>query len=406
MALEPSDHVVVVGAGLAGWRTCVELRALDFTGHLTLLGEEPHAPYDRPPLSKQVMSGKWDLDHTVLATPEHLDAAGVTFRRGVAATGLDVATATVVLDDGVEVRGTHVVVATGARARRLDWHEDFLYEVRTRDDAQRLSARLAQLSSGDVVAIVGAGFIGAEIATAVSARGLRPLVLEAAALPLVGVVGPEVAQWLSGLPSAAGIELRTSQTIVGVSAITSRGDEGDAEVLFADGTRLDARAVVVGVGAQPNTEWLEGSGLDIDNGLVVDENQLARAHVAAVGDVASFAWTKGQHLRIEHWEVAVQHARTLARHWMTGERPTRLVPYFWSDQYGRKIQMLGHPRRDDEVTRVKIVDAGQWLAMYTREGIVTGLIALSQPRALMLSRSLLEEETTREEALALAPWAR
>lgn len=406
MALEPRDHVVVVGAGLAGWRTCEELRALDFKGRLTLLGEEPHAPYDRPPLSKQVMSGTWDLDHTVLATPERLDAAGVTFRRGVAATRLDAATATVVLGDGVEVRGTHVVVATGARARRLAWHEDFLYEVRTRDDAQRLAARLAQLSRGDVVAIIGAGFIGAEIATAVAARGLRPLLLEAAALPLVGVVGPEVAQWLSALPSAAGIELRTSQEIVGVAASTSRDDEGDAEVLFADSTRLEARAVVVGVGAQPNTEWLEGSGLDIDDGVVVDENQLARAHVAAVGDVASFPWTNDQHLRIEHWEVAAQHARSLARHWMTGERSARLVPYFWSDQYGKKIQMLGHPRPDDEVVRVKDVGAGQWLAMYTREGVVTGLIALSQPRALMLSKSLLEGETTREEALALAPWSR
>ncbi len=411
--LSTTDHVVVVGAGLAGWRTCEELRNLGFEGQLTLIGEEPHVPYDRPPLSKQVMSGKWDLAHTVLATPERLDAARVTMRLGVGASRLDVATATVVLSDGTEVQGTHVVIATGARARRLAWHEDFLYEVRTRDDAHRLISRLAQLSLGDLIAIIGAGFIGAEVATAVAARGLRPLLLEAAALPLVGVVGPEVAQWLSVLPAAAGIELRTNQKIVGTARVSpdardapsGTGEPSDAEVLFADGTRLAAGAVVVGVGAQPNTEWLEASGLELENGVVVDANLLCRAHVAAVGDVANFPWSSGQRSRIEHWEVASNHARALARHWMTGEPADRIIPYFWSDQYGKKIQMLGHPRSDDDVLRVRSVSEEQWLAIYSRQGVVTGIIGLGQPRALMLSRSLLEVETTLEEARALAPWA-
>ncbi|OYV23776.1 MAG: hypothetical protein B7W95_00920 [Acidimicrobiales bacterium 20-64-4] len=137
--------------------------------------------------------------------------------------------------------------------------------------------------------------------------------------------------------------------------------------------------------------------------MVVDEHLLCRPRVAAVGDVANFVWGE-EHVRIEHWQVATDHAAALARYWMTGEDAAPLVPYFWSDQYGRKIQVLGHPRRDDEVRRVKDTGAGQWLGLYSRDGVVSGLVALNQPRALMLSRSLLEGPTRLEDALSAAPW--
>ncbi len=402
--LSPADHVVVVGAGLAGWRTCEELRRHGYAGRLSLIGDEPHSPYDRPPLSKQVMSGKWTLEHTTLATPEKLAAADVELLLGAGATHLDVAARSVTLSDGRVVTGTHVVIATGARARRLAFHHDALFEVRTRDDVARLTTRLSALDPGEVVAIIGAGFIGAEVATALAARGLRPVVLEAAARPLLGVLGEEVSRWLASLPGDAGIDVRADQRIAGVEAV---GDEGDAEVVFEDGARLAARAVIVGVGAQPNVEWLEGSGLVLDNGVVVDERHQCAVHVAAVGDVANFAWSggeAGEHVRVEHWQVATDHAAALARYWTTGEEPGRLIPYFWSDQYGRKIQMLGHPRRDDDVRRVKETDAGQWLGLYSRRGLVTGLVALNQPRALMLSKVLLETPTSLDDALLRAPW--
>lgn len=401
-ALRATDHVVVVGAGLAGWRTCEELRRHGFAGRLTLVGDEPYAPYDRPPLSKQVMSGKWTLEHTTLATPEKVAAAHVELLTGFPATHLDVENAVVTLGDARTLRGTHVVIATGTRARRLPLHQDFLYEVRSRDDATRLTTRLSELGSGDVVAIIGGGFIGAEVATAIAARGLRPVVLEAATRPLVGVLGDEVSRWLEGLGARAGVEVRTDQRIASVDAV---GDQGDAEVVFDDGARLGARAVVVGVGAIPNVEWLADAGLEVDNGVVVDEHQLCRPHVAAVGDVANFAWSRGEHVRIEHWQVATDHAAILARYWMTGEASEPLVPYFWSDQYGQKIQVLGHPRRDDAVRRVKDTGAGQWLGLYSRQGVVTGVVGLSQPRAVMLSKGLLATPTTLEEALVLAPWA-
>src|ERR1035437_9519576 len=386
MTLTGADHVVIVGAGLAGWRTCEELRRHGFMGRLTLIGDEAYPPYDRPPLSKQVMSGKWSLDHTTLATPEKLEKNQVDLRVGVAATHLDVTSTAVTLSDDSIVAGSHVVIATGARTRRLVWHETYLNEVRTRDDATRLISRLEQLSPGDVVAIIGAGFIGAEVATAVSARGLHPIILEAAERPLINVLGETVSKWLAHLPADAGIELRTAQKIVAVT--DHRYDNGDADVVFDDESFLHARAVVVGVGAQPNVEWLADSGLEVSNGGVVDQNQLCAARVAAVGDVASFPWTNGEHVRIEHWQVATDHAGALARHWITGEDSPTLIPYFWSDQYGQKIQMLGHPRPSDDVVRVKHTGENQWLALYVRDGIVTGLIALGQPRALMLSKPL------------------
>jgi len=402
MGLSVTDHVVVVGAGLAGWRTCEELRRHGFEGRLTLIGDETEAPYDRPPLSKQVLAGKWPTEHTLLATPEKLADARVDLRTGVPAQRLDVATTTVTLADGNVVEGTHVVIATGARARRLPWYEPAMYELRNLADARRLMAHLDVLSAGDVVAIVGGGFIGAEVATAVKGRGLHPIVLEAMVRPLIGVLGEDVSRWLVDLPALAGVELRTEQKL---SAAVYRYDNGDADVVFEDGSTLRTRAIIMGVGAQPNVEWLATSGLEIDNGVVVDSNQLCHDRVGAVGDVASFPWSGATHVRIEHWQVATDHAGALARHWMTGEQSPALIPYFWSDQYGKKIQMLGHPRPDDDVVRVKDTGEGQWLGVYSRDGIVTGLVALNQPRALMLSKPLLEQPTALDEALTTMPWA-
>ena len=401
MTLGADDRVVVVGAGLAGWRTCEEMRRRGYAGELCLVGDEVHAPYDRPPLSKKVLAGKWGLDHTTLATPERLAEARVDLVRGEAAVSLDPAEPAVTLGDGRRLSGSRVVIATGSRARRLSWHSELLHELRSRDDAARLSTRLDELSAGDTVAIIGGGFIGAEVATAVSARGLRAVVLEAALRPLVGPLGETVARWLERLPGDAGVELRTNQRVSGVEAT---GD-GDAAVLFEDGSRVAARAVVVGVGARPNVEWLAGSGLAIDDGVIVDAHHLATPLVAAVGDVARAPYAGGVSRRLEHWQVATDQASALARWWALGEESPAAVPYFWSDQYGKKIQVLGLPGADDEVVRVKETETGQWLALYAREGLVQAAVALSQPRALMLSRPLLERPTTLGEALRAAPWS-
>lgn len=404
--LRSSDHVIVVGAGLAGWRFVEAVRREGYDGALTLIGGEPHPPYDRPPLSKQVLSGKWEVDRTTLATPELVEKNQVTLHLGTPALNLDVSATTVHLGDGTSIGGSHVVIATGAKARRLPFSAaGRIHTVRSRDDVVGLNHVLSIQTPGCEVAIIGGGFIGAETATSLRGRGFVPVVLEAALRPLVNVLGAEVSSWLGNLAGDAGIELRNEQAIADVVAT----DDGFA-VLFADGTELEVAAVIVGAGAVTNDEWLKTSGLTVDNGVVVDENLLATERVAAIGDVARFMWksTVGTELvRIEHWQVANDHAAHLAHYWMTGESPASLmVPYFWSDQYGKKIQVLGHAKSTDEVTRVAgSIGEGKWVALYSREGTVTGVVALSQPRALMLSKPVLEEPTSLEDALKRAPWA-
>jgi NADPH-dependent 2,4-dienoyl-CoA reductase/sulfur reductase-like enzyme len=404
--LTASDHVIVVGAGLAGWRFVEALRREGCESELTLIGDEVDAPYDRPPLSKNVLVGKWDLAKATLATPELIEKNNVSMRLGVRATGLDVAHSTVQLADGSSVAGSHVVIASGTRARRLPFSaDDRIHTIRRLDDIRRLNIDLASLEPGSAVGIIGGGFIGAETATALHTRGFRPIVFEVASRPLVGILGEEVSTWLMGLARGADVELRVEQKINDVTE-----SPGGLSISFDDGADEEVGAVIVGVGVQTNVEWLESSGLVLDNGVVVDEHFLASARVAAIGDVARFAWpniTGTESVRIEHWEVANGHASTLAKYWMTSEASTEfMVPYFWSDQYGKKIQLLGHPHPDDDVQRVSgSDDEGKWLALYSRNGVVTGLVTLNNPRALVLSRPLLEERVTIDDALERAPWA-
>ena len=397
MTLTSTDHVVVVGAGLAGWRFIESLRRDGYEGKITLIGDEPYAPYDRPPLSKQVLSGKWEIDKTVLASDEALESANITSIFGVSATSLDVMSHTVTLENGETVSGTHIVIATGTRARRISFSDESLvHTIRNRKDIEGLNALLATVPEGATIAVIGGGFIGAEAATALKARGLTPVVLEALQRPLIGALGDQASQWLLPLASNAEIELRTSQVIRDVS---------DGSVVFADGSTLEVAAVVLGVGAEVNTEWLQSSGLVLDGGVVVDEHLLASPTIGALGDVAKFPF-KGELTRIEHWQVATDHAAALSLHWAKGEKAPDMVPYFWSDQYGKKIQMLGHPHPSDDVVKVAGSDEeGKWLALYSRDGVVTGILSLSQPRWLMVSKVLLDEETTLTRAMELQPWA-
>ena len=397
MTLTSTDHVVVVGAGLAGWRFIESLRRDGYEGKITLIGDEPYAPYDRPPLSKQVLSGKWEIDKTVLASDEALESANITSIFGVSATSLDVMSHTVTLENGETVSGTHIVIATGTRAKRISYSDESLvHTIRNRKDIEGLNALLATVPEGATIAVIGGGFIGAEAATALKARGLTPVVLEALQRPLIGALGDQASQWLLPLASNAEIELRTSQVIRDVS---------DGSVVFADGSTLEVAAVVLGVGAEVNTEWLQSSGLVLDGGVVVDEHLLATPTIGALGDVAKFPF-KGELTRIEHWQVATDHAAALSLHWAKGEKAPDMVPYFWSDQYGKKIQMLGHPHPSDDVVKVAGSDeVGKWLALYSRGGVVTGILSLSQPRWLMVSKVLLDEETTLTRAMELQPWA-
>ncbi len=403
--LTATDHVVVVGAGVAGWRFVESLRREGYEGTLTLVGEEPHLPYDRPPLSKQVLAGKWEIDKAILASEEHLARSLATVRLGVRATHLDVAATTVELADRTLIAGTRVVLAVGARARPLAFASfGELPTLRHRDDVVYLARALESLEAGSAAAVIGGGFVGAEAATSIKTRGLTPIVLEAARRPLVAVLGEEVSLWLSRLAADAGIELRTDQHVIDVAK-----NHLGYVVHFEKGEALTARLVLAAVGSTLDLAWLEGSGLTLDDGIVVDANLEAAERVAAIGDVARFRHTSAtgaELVRIEHWQVAIDHATQLAHYWMTGEAPRPLVPYFWSDQYGKKIQLLGRPDPSDDVVRVSgSPEEGKWLALYSRDGLVTAAVSLSQPRGLMLTKPLLESPTALRAALARAPWS-
>jgi NAD(P)H-nitrite reductase large subunit len=405
--LDSGDHVVVVGAGLAGWRFVEGLRREGFNGRVSLIGEESATPYDRPPLSKQVLSQKWAPERTELASRDRLEELRVEFHGSVRARSLDVLNRLVHLESDESVAGTHVVIASGVRARQLKFSATHLvHTVRTVNDVTGLLDDLAQVAPGAQIAVIGGGFIGAEAATSLAASGFRPVVLEAMVRPLFNVLGEEVSMWLSQLANDASIELRCSQVISDVVE-----DKDQLRVLFEDGSSLLTPLVVLAVGAQVNTEWLETSGLELRSGVVVDDHMRAREGIYAIGDVARFTWRHDpfvEELRIEHWQCANDHAQYLASSLMDPRdvsAPISMVPYFWSDQYGKKIQMLGHPAPSDSVQRVIGSDAeGKWLAIYSRDEVVTGLIGLNQPRALMVSRELVADHVALSDALRQAPW--
>lgn len=356
------QRVVVVGAGLAGARSVQELRAQGFAGEVVLLGAERHLPYDRPPLSKAVLLGQ--ADDSPLEGPLEAEV-----RLGVRATALRPG---VVVTDAGEVPYDGLVLACGARAVLPEGWGD-AYVLRTLDDALRLRAALVP---GARVVIVGAGWIGAEVATAAARAGCSVTVVEAAAGPLAGALG-EVGALTVPWYADAGVELRLSAPVAGVRP------EG---VLLETDELLAADVVVVGIGARPDTDWLQGSGLELDQGVVVDEHLAASwPDVVAAGDCATW-WSRrfGARLRVEHWDDAL-HAPAAAVSTLLGRpRVHDPVPYFWSEQLGHRLQHVGHAAAADRVVRRMGPDGGgvAWL----QGDRLVAYLAVDRPRELSQAR--------------------
>ena len=391
------SSIVVVGASLAGLRAAEELRRLGYDGTLTLVGAEPHLPYDRPPLSKDFLAGTTEADALALRRQPY-DELGLDLRLGVRATGLDV-DARVVRTDAGDLAYDGLVVATGAAARRLPDQPDLpgIHVLRTLDDAAALRADLASASR---VVVVGAGFIGAEAAATCRARGLAVTVLEALPSPMVRGVGTLIGDTLAGLHRDHGVDLRTGVGVAGFA-----GTDRVEQVLLADGSALDADVVLVGVGAVPVTDWLDGSGLTIDNGVVCDATLSAAPGVVAAGDVAR--WPNpaagGDLVRLEHWTNATEQGVAAAARLLAAEgeaEPFSSVPFVWSDQYDVKIQVVGHVSGDDTVEVVDgSLDDRRFVALFGRGDRLTGAVAFSRPRLLMQYRRLMVDGATFSDAL-------
>ncbi|MGI5370570.1 NAD(P)/FAD-dependent oxidoreductase [Streptomyces iakyrus] len=390
-------RVVVAGAGMAGVQTAVALRERGFTGDVILLGAEPHQPYDRPPLSKAVLLGKaegsaFDVD---------FEALGVELRLGCEVLGLRPADHELDTEDG-PVPYDVLVVATGAEPVRLPGAEGVpgVHLLRTLDDAERLRPVLAR--KHDIV-VVGAGWIGAEFATAAREAGCAVTVVEAAERPLAGALPAEVAAPMTGWYADAGVTLRTHARV-------ERVEPG--AVLLDDGSRLSAGAVVVGIGARPATAWLAGSGIELgSHGEIVADEHLRTSvpDVYAVGDCASFPSGRyGERLLVHHWDNALQGPRTVAGNIVgraTGETPAVYdpVPYFWSEQFGRFVQYAGHHAAADTILWRGDPAGPAWTVCWLRGERLVALLAVGRPRDLAQGRRLIESGTAMNPVLLADP---
>jgi 3-phenylpropionate/trans-cinnamate dioxygenase ferredoxin reductase component len=410
--LSADSTVVVVGASLAGWRAVETLRAEGYQGSLTLVGEELHLPYDRPPLSKQVLAGTWPPEKAVLADTKRTDELRVRDILGRRAVHLDADGRKIDLDDGTVLQADAIVLATGAAPRRLAGTDpltqrDGLFTLRTIDDSLALRAAVTA-AAGTRVVVIGAGFIGAEVASTCAAMGCRVTVLEMLEVPLSNVLGPLLGAHCASLQRAHGVDLRTGVSVAGV-----RKGDGALAVDLAGGEAIGADVVVVGIGVAPAVEWLEGSGVTVENGVVCDDRLFAADGVVAAGDLARWAWRHDgaeELIRIEHWTVAAEAGVAAARSLLAGRADAASfapVPYFWSDQFGIRLQVLGSPGGDDEVA---VVDGslaeGKFVALFGRAGRLRAAMAIGRPRQLMGIRPLLQDGCGWDDALAHAVPAR
>lgn len=385
------EHVVVVGAGLGGLRTVESLRAAGFPGRISLVGDEPHEPYDRPPLSKEILSGKWPEDRAVLHRGELRDLDAALYL-GTAAVGVD--GSAVHLADGTRLSYDALVVATGVRPRRLPGqpeHPD-LHVLRTLEDCRALRESMSRARS---LLVVGAGFIGAEVAATARSAGLEVTMLEALPVPFARVLGEQMGLLCARLQTEHGVALRCGAHIT--EFLDGGRGGGPIAVRLADGTVVRADCGVVGVGTVLDTGWLAGLGLPTEHGLACDATGMVAGtdNVYAVGDVA--AWPQpgvGDLRRIEHWTAATEQAMVVAQRIAGVEvtRPANEVPYFWSDQYGLKLQLVGRP---ELATSVEVLhDPGTikgTVAGYFAGGTLVAALAFHSPRLLNRCRSLVRE---------------
>jgi NADPH-dependent 2,4-dienoyl-CoA reductase/sulfur reductase-like enzyme len=396
------NRITVVGASLAGLRACESLRTGGYAGTITLVGAEPHLPYDRPPLSKALLTGEWEPDRIQLRKPDVFAGLELDMRLGVVATALDAAAHAVTLSKGETLTADGVIIATGAAPRPLP-NQPILEGVmmlRSLDESLALRSRLA---TGTRVVVIGAGFIGLEVAASAAQSGCAVTVLEGAPAPLMRGLGAEMGEVVARVHARNGVEVRC-----GVAVAAIEGDVGVTGVRLADGEVVVADVVVVGVGVAPATEWLANSGLELRDGVVCDQTLRAAPGVYAAGDCAR--WVNelfDEEMRVEHWTNAAEQGAASATNLLAelaGEpgTPYAPVPFFWSDQFDSRIQFIGRAHGDDEVQVVAGDLDGNFVALYGHGGRLRGVLGVNMPKVVMPYRKLLAAKTSWVEAIKLS----
>jgi NADPH-dependent 2,4-dienoyl-CoA reductase/sulfur reductase-like enzyme len=382
-----ASGVVIVGGGLAAARTAEQLRKSGYVEPVTIVSDEQHLPYDRPPLSKDVLhdSGRGIGDVTLKPAEFYADN-DIALRLGAAAQSVDTAAKTLTLTDGFVLDYDDLVISTGLEPKRIPSFPDLdgIRVLRSFDEAVALREHAA---SARRAVIIGAGFIGCEVAASLRKLGVEVVLVEPQPAPLAGVLGEQIGELVARLHRGEGVDVRTG---VGVAEVLGPEDPGTGVtgVILSDGSELDADLVVVGIGSRPATDWLVGSGVTLDNGVICDEvGRTSDPHVWALGDVASWRDPDGHQVRVEHWSNVAEQARVMVPAMLGLEVPALVVvPYFWSDQYDVKIQCLGEPRAGD-VVHIVDDDGRKFLAYYERDGALVGVVGGGMPGKVMKARA-------------------
>jgi 3-phenylpropionate/trans-cinnamate dioxygenase ferredoxin reductase component len=387
-----NHSIVLVGGGLAAARTAEQLRRSEYTGRITIVSDEVHLPYDRPPLSKEVL--RKEVDDVALKPREWYDENDITLRLRSAATSLDTTGRTVTLYDGTVLAYDQLVIATGLVPRRIPAFPDLdgIRVLRSFDESMALREHA---SAARHAVVVGAGFIGCEVAASLRSLGVDVVLVEPQPTPLASVLGERIGGLVARLHRDEGVDVRLD---VGVAEVRGQGHVDT--VVLTDGTELTADLVVVGIGSRPATEWLEGSGIEVDNGVICDEaGHTSAPNVWALGDVASWRDATGHQARVEHWSNVADQARVVVPAMLGRDVPTNaVVPYFWSDQYDVKIQCLGEPEASDIVHLVED-DGRKFLAYYERDGVLVGVVGGGMPGKVMKARGKIAAATPIAEVL-------
>jgi NADPH-dependent 2,4-dienoyl-CoA reductase/sulfur reductase-like enzyme len=402
-----NSTTVIVGASLAGINAARTLRLQGHAGSIIVVDADSERPYDRPPLSKQMLTGEWEPEKILLpAGKEDLD---LEFRLGVRAKAVDLSARQITLEgvDGTVANTAFdsLVIASGASARRLPDSAGIagVHVVRTLADSLSLRAELDAGPSR--VVVIGAGFIGAEVASSCRKRGIEVTLVEAMPLPLERILGAEMGRVCAQVHFENGVDLRLGTGVLQLETETVDGVEKVVGVALTDGTSVATEIVVVGIGVTLNVDWLEGSGLTLDDGVVCDNTLLAAPGVVAAGDIARYPSARfGRMLRVEHWETAIAGGEAAARRLLAeanGETPVVFdpIPWFWSDQYDRKIQLAGRPMPTDTCVVVHgSTDEFRFVALYGDGDRLTGVLGMNRPRHVVQLRALFEEGASFSEA--------
>jgi NADPH-dependent 2,4-dienoyl-CoA reductase/sulfur reductase-like enzyme len=382
-----NDTVLIVGGGLAAQRAAETLRRRGHGGTIGMLCAEAHAPYDRPPLSKELLAGHGGHAQVALRPADWHDAHDVRLLRGEAAVALDPATRQVVTASGGRLDAQHVLIATGSEPRPLPLLDGYanVHTLRTLDDAAALRAAIAP---GTRLAIVGAGFIGQEVAATARGAGAHATLIEALPVPLMRLLGPRLGAWFAGLHREHGVDVA-----LGVSVAAGRGDDRVEALELADGRRVPCDAVLVGVGVAPATGWLSGTPLGGGPISVDALGRTALPGVYAAGDVAATPSPGGGHERCEHWEAAVRGAVAAAHGILRLDPPPAAVPGFWSDQYGLRIQLVGRPAGADALDLDGDLGSRSFVARFLRRGRPVAALLVDRPAELAHHRRLIQAGT-------------